>query len=87
MVDEIARIMGNMTQIPETGKVDKVKEVTPRPDERGNEPSPFGEISLKTQREREKAGEEKKKNMVKKGSSAEQGEDEEGKNGLVDIVA
>ncbi|MBI5682868.1 MAG: hypothetical protein HZC45_06870 [Deltaproteobacteria bacterium] len=62
MVDEIAKIMGNLIQIAQTGKVDKVKEVTPRPEEGRNMPSPFSEIALSTHREKGK-GQEKKKNI------------------------
>lgn len=60
MVDEIARVMGNIVQIAETGKVDKVKEITPRPEEGRNMPSPFSEIILSAHKEKKGKRQEKK---------------------------
>ncbi|MBI5327344.1 MAG: hypothetical protein HZB80_03485 [Deltaproteobacteria bacterium] len=54
MMDEIAKIMGNLVHAAQTGKVEKVKEVTPRPEEGKNMPSPFHEVALRTGQDKEK---------------------------------
>jgi len=87
MVDEIAKIMGNLVQAAQTGKVEKVKEVTPRPEEGKNMPSPYHEVALRTRQDKEKREvQTRKRTPSKKESRIKKESEEDEEKGLIDVI-
>jgi len=66
MAIELARIIGNLAQMLQIGSVNKVKGVTPRPEEGRNTPPQFGEVQFKRQREKRQGKGATKKTLPKK---------------------
>ena len=86
MADEITRITGNIFKSAQVGNVEKVKEVTPRPEEGGNKSSPFNKVNLGDSKDEGKGYDPKKKKFSDKEEdkeTIETGDDEEN---LINII-
>ncbi len=86
MTIDIARIIGNLLQVPQVGEVERVKEVTPRPEEGKTMSSQFGEVRL--MEKRKKGGKQKEQKKHGEGSESEKENVNEGGDdtGHIDIV-
>ncbi len=87
MTIDIARIIGNLLQVPQVGEVERVKEVTPGQEENKTKSSQFGEVRFMEKRKKGgKQGGGKRKHGEGSESKEENVNEEGDDPGHVDIV-